>query len=143
MRKEEAAKIIDAIKDSVAKDPKQFQLTVIVNVTGVHASAYGGGTGVYVSAIGGGPGSRTTGVEVGMGSGDMNVMIARRMEIDGKINREVQTVLDSLNTISTELRAPEPNQSRLEMLSNSLKNTWLPGVITSVVGNLITMVTMK
>jgi hypothetical protein len=142
MTKEEAAKIIDTIRESVEKGPDQFHLTVEVNVKGFQAIAQGGGVGAQITAVGGGPGSQTTGLSNTVSMDDAQVRIAQQK--GDKVKRQqLLALVDSLNKMAAELRQAAPDQAKLTGLYDSLKNTWVPGVITSVVGNLITLAMMS
>jgi len=59
---------------------------------------------------------------------------------NGKINEDITNLLNTLASISEELKKDKPNKSKIYTLYEMLKNTWVPGVITSVIGNLLSMV---
>ncbi len=56
------------------------------------------------------------------------------------MNQQIQELITALDTIADELQAPSPKKGTIQSIYQSLLNTWVPGVITSVVGNLITRV---
>ena len=72
----EAAQLIDAIAESIRRDPGQFNFAV--NVTGTRVSVTDGRTGMVVSAQGGGPGSQTTGFVSSASTGDVEM---RRVDL--------------------------------------------------------------
>ena len=137
MTKAEAAQIIDAIRQSVEHDPSQFHLTLEVANTGFQSTAHGGGIG-GLSAVGGGPGSSTVGVHASASAGDVQAQLVHK-RANQVVHAEFQMLVDALNAISAELRAMHPDQSKLTRLCDSIKRTWVPGVICGVLGNLITL----
>ena len=134
MNTQEAATIIDAIVSSLRENPNQFQITVNVSMTGLSATAQGRGIGAMGIAQGGG-----TGIHASASMDDAKIQIAQR-KAESAMNQEGQLLLDTLSAIVQELRNESPDKSNINRLYESLKGKWVPGVIASVVGNLISLV---
>jgi len=132
MRPHHAAQVIESIVDSLKGNPEQFQFSVNVSVTGMAASAHGGDIGAIGIAQGGGTGVRAT-----ASMNDAHIQIAQR-KANAAISEECQSLLNALSEIAQELKTESPDQSKVQRIYESLKGGWIPGVITSVVGNLIT-----
>ncbi len=132
-----AAKIIDAMVDSLKENPTQFQFNVNVSATGLRATAQGGGIGAMGIAQGGG-----TGIHASVSMNDSQIQIAQKRG-EASIQEEYQALLRTLAAIAEELRAESPDRSKLKQMYEALKGKWIPGVITSVVGNLITLVVLS
>jgi hypothetical protein len=134
MNTQEAANILETIIKSISSNPSQFQFTVNVNMTGFSATAHGGGIGAVGISQGGG-----IGIQASASIDDTKIQIAQ-MKAENAINQEVQTLIDALSEMARELRSVSPNKSKLISIYESLKGKWIPGVITSVVGNLISSI---
>jgi len=132
MHPHHAAQVIESIVDSLKRNPDQFQFNVKVSVTGMTAISHNGGVGAIGIAQGGGTGIRAT-----ASMNDAQIQIAQR-KADAAISEEYQSLLNSLSEIAQELKTELPDQSKVKRIYESLKGKWIPGVITSVVGNLIT-----
>jgi hypothetical protein len=132
MHPHHAAQVIESIVESLKNNPNQFQFNVHVSATGMTATSQGGGVGAIGIAQGGGTGIRAT-----ASTNDAQIQIAQR-KADVAINEEFQSLLNALSEIAHEMRAESPDQSKVKRIYESLKGKWIPGVITSVVGNLIT-----
>ena len=135
MNKREASEIIDSMIESIRNNPNQFQIEV--KVTGQSVSNIGSGTGLSVSAVGGGQGSTTIGQNVSMNGA--KIEIAQKAGI-GAINQQIQTLIESLSTISNELKSQDPDKKKISRVYQSLKNTWVPSLITSVLGSILVKV---
>ncbi len=133
MDNQSAAAIVEGICASLQHDPGQFHLAI--NVTG-QAISVQGGTGLVISAQGGGPGSTTVGQQLTLDGG--RVEIARQAGLQA-MDAQMEALITSLGKVAAELRSPTPRKSVVERLVSSLTGTWVPGVITSVLGNLLTM----
>jgi len=132
MEIEEAIDIIDGIIQSLKDNPKQFHINV--NVTGQKITSYGG-TGLNITATGGESGSNTIGQFVSANGADIQISQERGMQVmDDKFNALLQT----LNKISIELQSSSPDKGIIKQLYNSLTNTWVPGIIFSVISKLLT-----
>lgn len=137
MEVNEAAQLIEAIAKSIEQNPGQFHFTV--NVTGTRATAIGGGTGLSVQVTGGGPGSQTTGFQSSISGG--NIEIAQKAA-DAETSKQMSALVETLNNLVSELRQPAPNKTRIGSIVASLKQTWVPNVIASLVANIITRVAL-
>ena len=131
MNTQEAANIIETIISSLRDNPNQFQFTVNVSTTGFSATSHGGGIGAVGIAQGGG-----TGIHASASMDDAKIQIAQN-KADDEINQAVGTLLESLSAIAQELRSKSPNKSKITSIYESLKGKWIPGVIISVIGCLI------
>jgi len=130
MEKEIASQLIKSIAEAIKNDPAQFHFNV--NTSGMNIKASGGSTGMIISTTGGGPGSQTTGLHVSMNNHDIE--IAKQTANTAWLQQMTQ-LYDTLNEIAEKLGIEE--KSVIENMYNSLKNTWVPGVVTSVVGNIL------
>jgi hypothetical protein len=126
----EAAEVIEAMAASFRANPAQF--TIEIHMTGQKAMNTGG-IGFASTAIGDGPGSTTIGNQVTVGQ-DANIEFKAKQAFDQQGNAMLQT----LQTIAAELRKPQPDRSLIQRAMASLKSAWVPGVITSVAGNVLT-----
>jgi hypothetical protein len=133
MDKDKAAMLIKAIAESIKNDPSQFQFNL--NITGMHVAAQGGSTGLIVNATGGGHGSHTIGLNVGLNQ--TQIEIAKKTADTG-ISQQMTQLYGALIEIATRLN-DEKEKNTIERIYNSLKNTWVPGVITSVLGNILSL----
>jgi len=129
----EAAEIIETIARSVKEEPSQFHFEI--NVTGTRATAIGGGTGLSVHAIGGAPGSKTIGFQSSIGSSDVEIA---HKAANAAIQKEMLALAEELSNLASELRLTTPNKTRINQILNSLKQGWVPNMITSIVANIIT-----
>jgi hypothetical protein len=132
MHPRHAAHVIESIVDSLKSNPNQFQFNVHVSATGMTATSHGGGVGAIGIAQGGG-----TGIRASASMDDAQIQIAQR-KADTAINEQYQSLLNALTEIAHELKTESPDESKIKRIYESLKGKWVPGVITSVVGNLIT-----
>ncbi len=133
----EAAELIDAIARSIRENPSQFHLEV--NVIGPQSTAVGGGVGLSVQARGGGPGSTTIGYQSTISGA--NIEIAQKAA-NGAIRQEMSALVQALNNLTSELRSTSPDKKRINAILDSLKQSWVPNVITSVVANIITRIAL-
>jgi hypothetical protein len=127
----DASEIIDSIAESIKTHPNQFHIEV--NVTGQSISSYGG-TGAVISATGGAPGSTTIGQSVSMNCAQ--IRIAQKAGVTA-MNQQLQSLVDALNQISSELKAKQPDKSKIARIYESLKGTWIPQLIIAVLGNIL------
>ena len=84
--------------------------------------------------MGGSPGSTTIGQNVGLGGASVEISQARATEA---MNQKYEALVTSLDTIARELDSASPDKSTIDRIYRSLVGTWVPGVITSVVGNVL------
>jgi hypothetical protein len=132
MNAREGAEIVRAISDSLRANPAQFQMNI--TVTGQRVTSHGG-TGVRITAVGGGPGSTTIGQKVSLDGASIEISQARASEA---MTQQLEALVDILDKIARELESPSPDKPMLERTYRSLVGTWVPGVITSVIGNVLT-----
>jgi hypothetical protein len=125
----EAADIIQAIGDSLRSDPHQFQISV--RVSGQTITSHGG-TGLSITASGGGPGSTTVGQVVSVDGTQIEIAQDKAVQA---MTDQVAALIDSLDEIAAELRSPSPDKSRIQRIFDSLRDTWVPGLILGVLSN--------
>jgi hypothetical protein len=130
MDRNEARQLVKAIKESITSDPGQFNIAIAVNVTGQKIVSHGG-TGLHIQATGGGPGSTTVGQQVSVDGS--HIEIGRQHGL-AAMGQQLQALADALDTIIVQLEAETPDKSIVSRAYTSLKDTWVPGVITSVLG---------
>lgn len=133
MNTQEAAQIIEAIANSIRENPSQFQFAVHVKIIGASGTAYGGGVGMMGIAQGGG-----TGINASASAGNMQIEIAQEKG-ENAMNQQIQALFNHLLEMAQELKRDSPDKSKLNKMYESLKSTWVPGVISSVVGNLLSV----
>ena len=132
MDKKDATELIEAIIDSIEREPGQFHIHI--SVTGQKISS-SGGIGAIISATGGGPGSTTIGQSVSMNGAQIEFQ--RLSAIQG-IEEQKKALVNALSNISVELNHPTPDKSKITNILNSLKETWVPPLIVSIVTQLVT-----
>jgi len=128
----EAADVIEAMAQALRANPRQFHINI--SVIGQRVTSYGG-IGMQVNAAGGGPGSTTIGNQVSMGGA--NIELAQQQGA-AAMEQQFAALLQTLANIATELRSAKPDRSVVQRAIDSLKNTWVPGVIIGVAGNVAT-----
>jgi len=127
----EGAEVIRAVAESLRNNPDQFHINI--NVTGQKITSHGG-TGLSIAVVGGGPASSTIGQTVTVGGADVEVARARGEQA---FDEQYSELLDVLEQIAAELEGGSPDTGMLGRLHNSLLGTWVPGVVTSVVGSVL------
>jgi hypothetical protein len=132
MRPEEAAELIDALRQSFQSNPSQFTFTVNVKTIGTQSIVHGGGTGISVNVTGGAGGSRTTGYSSSASAGTTSVQIAQGAA-NAEIERQAQLIITALGELSSELRAKKPERSVIDRCLGSLATTFAPAVIVVAV----------
>ncbi len=133
MTPSEGASLLQAVADSISKNPGQFRFEI--SITGTRATAIGGGTGLSVTTTGGGPGSHTIGYQSPVSG--QSIQIAQKAA-DEAVQHQMESLVTQIQTIADELRKQQPNPEALRKIYDSLLNTWVPGVITSIVGTVLT-----
>lgn len=133
MNKNEAAEIIDSMIKSIRTNPNQFHIEI--NVSGQSISNVSGGIGLSVSAAGGGPGSTTIGQQVSMDGSQ--IRIGQKAGNDA-MKQEMQTLIESLGAISHELKCQKSDKQKISKVYQSLKNTWVPSLIRSILAYVLT-----
>lgn len=129
----EAAELIDGMAKSIREKPSQFHFEI--EISGTKATAIGGGVGLSVQARGGGPGSTTIGYQSTLSGA--SIEIAQKAANDA-IRQEMSALVDVLGNLVAELRSASPDKKRITAILDSLKQSWIPNLITSVVANIIT-----
>jgi hypothetical protein len=127
----EATGLIQAISESLKSDPDQFHITL--RVIGQQITSHGG-TGLSITATGGGPKSTTVGQVVSMDG--TNIEIAKG-KADQAMAEQINALIHSLETISNELSSSEPDRAKIKQIFDSLKDTWVPGIIIGVLSNIL------
>lgn len=131
MKKEEAITIIQSMIDSLTNNPNQFTFTV--NITGTQVTSTGGGTGLNIVVTGGGVGSKTVGFQSTVNGNNIDIA---QGQANAKIQNDLTQIISILKSIKDGL-LNDKSKSDMENLYHSLKNTWLPGIATSVIGNIL------
>jgi len=132
MEIKEAITILESLTQSLIENPSQFHITV--NVTGQKITSHGG-TGLSITTTGGGIGSTTIGQVVSSDGSQIEISQKRGQQAK---NDQFNTLLQTLTQIIDQLKEPSPDKGVISRLFESLKNTWVPGVIISVVGSVLT-----
>ena len=132
MDRNEAVNIINEMINSIKENPHQFNISV--KVIGQQITSHGG-TGLSISATGGGPGSTTIGQMVTAGGN--NIKISQEKKGIHAMNAQFNALLSTLEEIKSQFEADSPDKGILSRLNDSLVNTWVPGVIGSVISALI------
>jgi len=127
MDKKDAIELIEAIINSIEQEPAQFYIEVSVIGQQISSS---GGIGLQISATGGGPGSTTIGQSVSTGNAQLK--FAHKTAIQG-MEQQTQALLSALRSIVAELNNPSPKKSKIRGILDSLKESWVPPLIVSLV----------
>ena len=133
MKTDEAVKIIKSIINSIKESPDQFKIHV--SVTGQSIVSHGG-TGLQITATGGGPNSTTIGQQVSVKSGDVEISNQKAAKA---LDEQFTALVNSLESICQEIQKDNPDTNIVTSIYQSLKNTWVPGIIISVLGNVLSM----
>jgi ribosomal protein S15P/S13E len=131
MNKNDAMKIIDSMITSICQNPDQFQIHI--KTVGQSIVSHGG-IGQQVIATGGASGSNTIGNQVTISGGEISITNNTAMRA---LDEQFETLVRSLEVIRNHLEQDKPDISAVEGIYQSLKNTWVPGVITSVLGTVL------
>lgn len=135
MNKDSASLILESIIESLRVEPNQFQITL--KVIGQLNSVTNGGIGQIITATGGSAGSTTIGNKVSVDGSTVEIGRQRGAEA---ISEQTRTLIAALEVIARELKASSPNKSVITKILESLKDTWVPPVISSVVTSLISLI---
>lgn len=128
MNKLDSVNIIEALISSLKESPDQFNINI--SVTG-QSIVSNGGIGQVVTATGGAAGSTTIGQKVSVNSGDVKLA---NQKATRALDEQYTALINSLESIKSELESDSTNIGLVEKIYNSLKNTWVPGLVISVVG---------
>lgn len=131
MERTDACQLVEAIRDSLVSEPSQFHIAV--NVTGQKIVSHGG-TGVQITATGGGPGSTTIGQNVSVEGAEIEIACQKGT---AAMEQQMQALVNALDELAEELKSEEPDKSIIARIYESLEQSWVPGVITSVVGRAV------
>ena len=131
MNKTEAAALIEAIINSIEQEPGQFHIEV--NITGQKISS-SGGIGAIISATGGESGSTTIGQSIT--AGGSQIEFARKAATQ-QMQQQTIALVTSLKDIVAELSHRSPDKSRIRCLLDSLRETWVPPLIVSLVAKAV------
>lgn len=128
MERTDACQLVEAIRNSVVSEPSQFQIAV--KVTGQKSVSHGG-TGVQITATGGGAGSTTIGQKISVDGAQIEIA---HQKGTAAMQQQMQALVKALEELGEELKSEEPDKSVIARVYETLKQSWVPGVITSVVG---------
>ena len=134
----EAADIIEALTRSIKEYPSQFHFEI--SITGTQITSYGGGTGLSVQAIGGESGSQTIGFQSTVGG--QNIEISQKAA-NSAIQQAMSKIVEILENLVSELRSTTPNKGRVNNILDSLKQSWIPNMITSIAASIIAKVALS
>jgi hypothetical protein len=123
MTADEAAKLIEAIADSLQKTPNQFSLSV--TAVGMQAIGQHGGTGVSIVTTGGGSGSQTTGLRVSASSGDVEIAQA---VADKAIGEKTRATVETLRDLAASVRSSQ-DPGRIRSILDRLKAEFTPMLV--------------
>jgi len=118
---------------SIKESPDQFKISV--KVAGQSIVSHGG-IGQVVTATGGGAGSTTIGQKISVSSGDVTIANEKAFRA---LDEQFQALIGALEEIKTALSEESPDKSLITQIYQSLKNTWVPGLIISVLGNALSL----
>lgn len=131
MEKVQACVIVKSIRESLANNPSQFNINI--SISGQHVVSHGG-TGINISVTGGGPGSKTIGQKVSVDNAQVEIAKGRA---SAAMEQQIKALVDTLQKIEDQLAADSPDSGVISRLYNSMKGTWVPGIITSVLGTVL------
>ena len=127
----QAADIVQTISESLKSNPDQFHINI--TVTGQQITSHGG-TGLKIDATGGGPKSTTVGQIVSMDGAQIEIL---RGKANQAMTEKITALINSLDVISEEFRSSSPDKSIIQHRIDSLRGTWVPGVISGVLSNIL------
>jgi len=131
MNAKEAAEVIRCIADSIRDNPSQFHISI--SVVGQQVTSHGG-TGLSIKVVGGGSGSSTVGQNVSVDGTQVQIAHQRGAQA---VDQQFQALLGSLDAIASQLESQMPDKGVVSRIYHNLLNTWVPGVIASVVGTVL------
>jgi len=127
MDRTHAAQLVEAIRDSIIAEPNQFHIAD--NITGQKIVSHGG-TGLQITTTGGVAGSTTIGQKVSVDGAQIEIT---RQKGTAAIQQQMQALANALDELAEQLKSQEPDKTIITRIYESLKQSWVPGVITSVV----------
>ncbi|WP_125598667.1 hypothetical protein [Aeromonas salmonicida] len=128
MQKLDAIKIVQSLISSICESPDQFRINV--SVTGQSIVSHGG-IGLVINAAGGAAGSKTIGQKISASSGDISIAYEKAGRA---LDEQFKALIEALETIKAQLGSKDTDIGLVNTIYNSLKNTWVPGLILSVLG---------
>lgn len=138
MNSQEAANLIQTILDSMRANPAQFNFNVSVKTVGAIGVGGPGGPGIVGIAHGGGIGFQAS----ASSPSNMQIQIAQQ-QANQQINEQARVALQILESILQELRAQSLSAEKRDGFLAQLRTTWLPNVIVSLVGTILSAVIGK
>jgi hypothetical protein len=135
MNTQEATALIQSILDSITTNPAQFNFKVSVTTVGAVGIGGPGGAGIVGIAHGGGIGFQAS----ASAPSSMQIQIAQQ-QANAEINAKAQVALRALESIVQELRNQSMSAAKRDGFIAQLKATWLPNVIVTLVGQILTAV---
>lgn len=133
MKIEEAVDIIKEMIQSLKNNPRQFHISINVTSTGQKITSKGG-TGLIVTATGGGPGSTTIGQKVSASGADIRILQESGVQAR---NAQFNALIQTLHKIAEQLQSSSSDKNIITQLYNSLKKTWVPDIIVSIIGSIL------
>lgn len=134
MDKDSASLILESIIESLRAEPNQFQINL--KVVGQINSVTNGGIGQIITATGGAAGSTTIGNKVSVDSSTVEIARQRGSEA---MHEQTGLLLSALENIADEIKKSSPNKSIINNILESLKDTWVPPIVSSVITALISL----
>lgn len=131
MQKSDSIEVVQALISSICESPDQFKINV--KVVGQSIVSHGG-IGQVVTATGGGAGSTTIGQKISVSSGDVTLA---NQKAAGALDEQFGALIKSLEEIKLQLSSDNTDVDLIEGIYNSLKDTWVPGLIISVLGTVL------
>jgi len=140
MNASEASGLIEAIADSLEREPDQFYLDLRVNVIEPDARNSGFASGSDVTGIKKDHEPATVRSLATRESSDVKIA---RAATDMVERASVFDLADRLRQMALELRATVPDQARVDTLFQSIEQSWAPDVIISVISKLLSTVSFR
>jgi len=122
-----ACQLVEAIRDSIVAEPSQFHIAV--EVTGQKNVSHGG-TALQITATGGAAGSTTLGQKVSVDGAQIEIT---RQKGTAAMQQQMKALVNALDELAQELKSNKPDKTIIARICERLKQSWVPGVITSVV----------
>lgn len=138
MNSSEGAQLIEAMLDSMRRNPAQFHFNV--NVTPVGAMGVGGPGGHGIVGIANGPG---VGVYASASSPSAIQIQVTEQSANQQLNTQFQAIQHTLEAIVQDLKAQAMSAEKRDGFVGQLKTTWLPNVLVTLVASILTAVIGK
>jgi hypothetical protein len=132
MNTQEATTLIQSILDSMKTNPTQFNFNVSVKTIGAMGIGGPGGAGIVGIANGGGIGFQASAAS----PSSMQIEIAQQ-QANAHINAQADVALNALESIVQELRNQSMSVAKRDGFIAQLKTTWLPNVVVTLVGAIL------